>query len=151
MTRPDPLREQVVDQVVGGVLHHLDLLEDDRLLLLDVVGGEPRVTEDVGEQIDREGQVLVEHAHVEAGVLLGRERVHVPPHRVDRAGDVLGRAGGGALEDQMLDQVGDAAQRLGLRPRARLHPDADRHRAHVRHRLGDEANAVGQRALAMGH
>ena len=37
-----------------------------------LLGVEERVQQDVGEEIDGERQVLVEHLHVEAGVLLGR-------------------------------------------------------------------------------
>ena len=60
------LREQLVDQIVGRVLDHLDLFEDDLLLPLDVVRVERRVQHDVREQIDRERQVLVEHLDVVA-------------------------------------------------------------------------------------
>ena len=113
MLGPDLRREEVVDDVVGRVLDHPDLLQDHRLLALQLLGVEERVQQDVGQEIDRERQVLVEHLHVEAGVLLGGEGVHLAAHRVHRAGDVLGAAGGGALEDEVLDQVGDAAAGSG--------------------------------------
>ena len=37
MVLPEALREQLVDQIVGRVLDHLDLFEDDLLFALDVV------------------------------------------------------------------------------------------------------------------
>ena len=37
MIFPETLREQLVDEIVGRVLDHLDLFEDDLLLALDVV------------------------------------------------------------------------------------------------------------------
>ena len=52
------------------------------------------------------------------------------------------RAGRGALEEHVLDEVRDAAARLGLVARAARQPHADRHRADVRHRLGDEPQTV---------
>ena len=43
MAVPEALREQLVDQIVGRVLDHLDLFENHLLLALDVVGRERRV------------------------------------------------------------------------------------------------------------
>jgi hypothetical protein len=105
MVRPDPLGEEIVDHVVGRVLHHPELLEDDRLLTLDVPAVEPRMEEDVGQEVGGERQVVVQHRHVEAGVLLRGERVHLTADRVDSAGNVLGRPGLGPLEDEVLDEV----------------------------------------------
>ncbi len=150
---PEAFGEQVVDQVVRRVLHHLDLLEDHRLLLLDVLRPEERVAQDVGEEVDRQRQVLVEHVDEEARVLLRGEGVHLAAHRVHRPGDLLGGPGLGALEDQVLDQVGNPAALGRLVPGARVHPDPDGDRPDVRHPLGDHADAVGEDALPVlfGH
>ena len=99
---------------------------------------------DVGEQVDGERQVLVEHLDVVAGVFLRGERVELAADRVDRLRDVFGGAGVGALEEHVLDEVGDAAARVGLVARPARQPDADRHRPDVRHRLGDETETVVQ-------
>ena len=90
MPFPEVLREQLVDEIVGRVLDHLDLFEDDLLLALDLLVGERGLHHDVGEQIDRERQVLVEHLDVVAGVLLRGERVELPADRIDRLRDVFG-------------------------------------------------------------
>ena len=92
MPFPEVLREQLVDEIVGRVLDHLDLFEDDLLLALDLVGGERRAQHDVGQQIDGERQVLVEHLDVVARVFLRRERVELAADRIDRLRDVLGAA-----------------------------------------------------------
>jgi hypothetical protein len=42
---------------------------------------------------------------VEAGVLLGGERVELATHLVELDGDVEGRSLGGALEQQVLQEV----------------------------------------------
>ena len=60
--------------------------------LLDILGGEGRAQHDVGQQVDRERQVLVEHLDVVAGVFLRGEGVELAADRVDRLRDVLGRA-----------------------------------------------------------
>ena len=52
---------------------------------------ERRAQHDVGQQIDGERQMLVEHLDVVAGVFLRRERVELAADRVDRLRDVLGR------------------------------------------------------------
>jgi hypothetical protein len=52
--------------------------------------------------------VLVEDLDVEADGLFAGEGVEVAADGVDLAGDLLGGAGGGALEDHVLDEVGDA-------------------------------------------
>ena len=95
-------------------------------------------------------QVLVEHLDVVAGVFLRREGVEVAADRVDLLGDVLGRAVLGALEEHVLDEVGDAAAGVALVAGSAGQPDADRHAPHVRHRLGDEAEA-GRMELAANH
>src|SRR5213596_2779054 len=81
MALPELCGEEVMDQVVGRVLHHLDLLEHNRLFALELLGVEDRVQEDVGQEIDRERQVLVEHLDIEAGVLLRGEGVHLAADR----------------------------------------------------------------------
>src|SRR5205807_4181562 len=56
-------------------------------------------------------------------------------------------SGGRALEDQVLDEVGDAPALRRLVARPRVDPDADRDRADLFHPLGDDADPVGQHAL----
>ena len=142
MVLPEALREELVDQIVGGVLDHLDLFDDDLLLALDVVGRERRVEHDVRQDVDGERQVLVEHLDVVARVLLGRKRVELPADRVDGLRDVLGAARLGALEEHVLDKVRDAAALGGLVAGPARQPDADADRADLRHPLGEDAEAV---------
>ena len=142
MVFPEALREQLVDEIVGRVLDHLDLFEDDLLLALDVVGAERRVADDVGEDVDRQRQMLVEHLDVVAGVFLRGERVELAADRVDRLRDVLGGARRGALEEHVLDEVRDAAALGGFVARAARQPDADADRADLRHPLGEKPKTV---------
>ena len=65
-------REQVVHEVVGRVVAHPDLFEDDAPLRLDVVGAERRVPQHVGEHVERGLELRVGHAHVEHGLLVRR-------------------------------------------------------------------------------
>ena len=92
MPVPERLGEELVHEIVGRVLDHLDLFEDDLLLALDVVGREHRVRHEVGEDVGGQRQVLVEHLDVVAGVFLRRERVELPANRIHLLRDVFGRA-----------------------------------------------------------
>src|SRR2546428_11276744 len=83
---PNLRGEEIVDDVVGRVLYHLDLLEDHRLLTLELVGVEERVEQNIRQQIDRERQGLGEYPDVEAGGLLGRKSVHMAADSEHRAG-----------------------------------------------------------------
>ena len=120
---------------------HPDLFEDDAPLGLDLLGAERGVPHDVGEDVEREPEVLVGHADVERRVLLGGEGVHVAADRLHRVGDVGGAAGVGALEEQVLEEVARAELVVGLVDRARADPEADGDRAQVGHRLGDHLGA----------
>jgi hypothetical protein len=53
------LGEEVVDAVVRGIERGADLLDDDVLLALQLAGIESRVGENVGENVDGEGNVVL--------------------------------------------------------------------------------------------
>ena len=142
------MREGFLDQVLRVVLLHLDFFQDDALLFAQVLFPEQRLQHQVGQDVQGSRQVLIHHLGVEANDLLGGEGVHVPTHGVQLFGDLLGAAAGGALEDSVLDEVADPVHFRGLGPRAALHPNAHRHRAHVRHLLGQDRQPVGERLLA---
>jgi hypothetical protein len=91
MRAPERLREEIVDVVVRGVLDLRDLLDDDRALAVDLFLGEERLREDVGEEVERERQVLVQDLRVVAGVLLAGERVQHAADRVDLFRDLRRR------------------------------------------------------------
>jgi len=133
-----------VQDVLGAVHIHLDLFEDDLLFLLDVRRGKERAEDQVGDDVEGDGQVLVEDLGVEAGELFGGEGVEHAADGVHGAGDLLGGAALGALEDHVLEEMGEAVVGGGLGTRAGAHPDADRDGAHVGHGLGDDDEAVGQ-------
>ena len=92
MLRPELLGENLVHQVVGRVLDHLDFFKDHALFAHDVGRHERRPKNHVAEQVGRQRQVLVEHLDVVAGVFLGRKRVQLAADRVDFLRDLLGRA-----------------------------------------------------------
>ena len=138
------LGEQVVHHVVGVVVVHRDLVEDHVALGLDVLGGEQRGGDHVAEHVDRQAEVLVEDPRVEAGVLLGGERVELAADRVERDRDVERGPLAGALEQQVLEEVRAAVQGRRLVARADADPDPDAGRPDAGQLLGDDAQPAGQ-------
>ena len=148
MIAPEPFREDLVDQIVGRVLDHLDLFEDHLLLALDVFFGEERIADQIGEDVDRERQMLVENLEVIAGVFLRRERIDLAADRIDLLRDFFGAPSRSALEEHVLDEVRDAGMFGGFVTRSARQPDADGDRPNVWHPLGGEADTVGKHGSA---
>ena len=148
MPLPVVLAEQVVHQLVRGVLDHPDLLEDDFPFLFDIIRREARGKDDVGEQIDGDRQVLVEDPRVEAGVFLAGEGIHLPADGVDDERDLLGGPSHRPLEDKMLDEVADAVHLRRLMTGAGPQPDPQRNRTDMRHGFSDHGQAIAENLFA---
>src|SRR5207253_8032257 len=144
MARPEGEVEEFVDVVVGRVLDLRDLLHDHRALALDLLGGETRVREDVGEQGEGERQVVGEELAVVAGVLLAGEGVQDAARGVDLLRDVRRPPPLRALEEQVLEEVRDPCLVRPLVARAVLDPDADGHRRELGELLRQHPDAVRQ-------
>ncbi len=132
-------REQLVHDVVGRVVAHADLFEDDLPLGFHVGGTERGLPEHVGEDVERGFELRIGNAHVEHGLLVRRERVHLAANRLDGLGDLTGAARLRALEEQMLEKVARAPLRRGLVARTASDPRAECHRAQPGQRLTDDA------------
>ena len=144
MVLEEVLGKQLVNEVVGIVLVHLDFFQNHAALAGDLAGREHRIQHHVAQDVDGHRQVLVEHLHVEAHGFLAGEGVHVAANGIHLPGDVFRAAAGGSLEHHVLDEMRDAVDRRLFVTRAGLHPDAQRHRANVVHLLGDDGETVGQ-------
>ena len=142
VSRPEALSEELVHEIVGSVLHHLDLFEHDLLLARHLRGVERGAQEQIGQHVDGAGQMLVEHLDVVARALLRRESVEMAPDRVDLLRDVLRRPGRRALEEHVLDEVRDARVRRALVPRSAGQPDPEADRACAGHGLGQKTQPV---------
>ena len=100
--------KQLMDEVVRAVGLHLDLFQDDAFFLLDVFRPEGGVKDEIRQDIEGLVQVLVENLGIEADQFLGGEGVEIAADGIHRAGNVFGRALGGALKEHVLDKVRDA-------------------------------------------
>ena len=79
--------EMVEDDVVGRVVGLADLLQDDGALALQFLGLEGRVLQDVGEDVERERHVLLQHLGVIGGAFARGVGVEVAADRLDLLGD----------------------------------------------------------------
>ncbi len=78
------LGEHPVDDVLGAVVIHRQLVEDHLSLALDVCVTQRRSREHITEQVDAEVGDTTRHTAVEGRVLLGRVGVDVAADAVDR-------------------------------------------------------------------
>src|SRR5205814_73987 len=70
--------------------------------------------------------------------LARRGRIQLAAQSVEDLGDLLSRVGTGPLEQQVLDEVGDARFRVRLVPRPGADPEPERDRADAADPLGDQ-------------
>ncbi len=145
---PEVLGEELVDEIVGVVLVHLDLFEDDALLALDLLGGEGGVKDKVGEDVEGRGDVLVQNLDVETDVLFAGKGIEVAADGVDLAGDLTGGARGCSFEDHVLDEMRDAVDGDGLVARAGVDPGSHGDAAVMRDAFSENDKAVGEGGLA---
>src|SRR4029077_14223950 len=85
---PEILREYLMDEVVRIVFVHLDLFEDHAFFASDVFGFEYRIQDNVAEDVNGDGQVLVEDLGVEADGFFSGKGVHVATDGIHLARDV---------------------------------------------------------------
>ena len=138
MIFPEILGENLVDQVVGIVLVHLDLFENDAALAHDVFVVEDRVQHQVGENVERRGNMLIENLEVEADGLFAGECVEVSADRIDFARDLLRGARLRSFENHVFDEMRDAVHFGQLMPRAGPDPHAHGNRPDMLHALGQD-------------
>ena len=136
--------QQVMHVFRRLVAVHRELLFDDVAFLGDLRRREGGAEEHVQQHVEQLRHARRLRAAVEAGMLLVGEGVQVAADALHRLRDLRRGAAARALEEQVLDEVGDAVEGCGLVASARAHPDAERDAGHVRERGGEDGQAVGQ-------
>src|SRR5579864_6122449 len=139
---PEILGKDLVDQVIGVVLVHLDLFYDHAAFTRDVIGIEDRVEDQIAENIERGWNVLVENLDVEADTFFGGEGVHITADRVNLARNLFRGAMLRSLEHHVFDEMRDAIPLGVFIARPRLEPNANGGGADVLHLLGDHRQPI---------
>ena len=85
--------DEVVDDVVRAVAGGGDLLENHLALALQLVIGIERVLQDVGQDIERDADVVLEHAGVVEGGVEAGCGIELAADLLDLLGDGLGACG----------------------------------------------------------
>ena len=137
-------REHVVHKILRGVLVHGDLLQDHAALLGQLLLVDGGAGDQVGQDIHRQGQILVDHLGVEAGAVAAGEGVELTAHGVHLFGNLPGSTLHGSLENHVLQEVAQAVLLRLLHHRADMHPRADGNRAQEGQPLADHPEAIGQ-------
>ena len=129
------------DEIVGRVGDGADLLDDDVLLAREFVAVEGRLGQDVGEHVERERHVGLEHAGVIGRVLGAGRGVEIAADRLDLLGDLPRGAPPRALERHVLEEMRDAVLVAPFVAAAGIDPDAERGGLEMRHRVGHDIDA----------
>ena len=108
MIGPKAASEKFVEQVFGIIQIHLDLFEHHLPLFFHVVGVELRAQHEVGENIESNGEVFVEHFGVQADLLFRSKSVQHAADGIHFASDVFGGAAVGSFENHVLQEMGQA-------------------------------------------
>src|SRR5581483_3045740 len=151
LIRKSTLLEEVEDEIVWRVDRLADLLQDDSALALELVAVEDGVLKDIGENVDGEPDILLEHLRVIGRVLARGIGVQVPAHRLNLGGDVKRAAAFRTLEGHVLQEMGHAVDRRRLVARADIDPNTKRYRLDTVHRVGEDAHAALERGEARAH
>src|SRR6058998_2488756 len=147
MLGPQGLGRQIEHLIVGRVLDGVDLLEHYVALELEVARAQHGVSYQIGEHIDRLGQVRVEDARLEGrGIARGIGVERAAPG-LERESDLLRGPPLRPLEHHVLEQVGHTHLGPGLVSAGASNPDPHRYRPHVRHPLRQDGDAARRRGL----
>ena len=139
------LKQRLREPLVGIIQAHVDLAQDNFLLLRDLIGGQGRVQHGVGEEVDGHRGVLSRQIDVIDCAVEGRVGVDVATVRLHGGGYLPAGAAGGALEEHVLKVVRQArAEGPTLVDTAGLHPHLHRTDRCRRVALEQNGETVGE-------
>ena len=142
MFGPETAGENVVEKIFGIVQIHLDFFEDDLALFIDVAGIELGTKNEIGDDVEGDGEMLVENFGVEADLFLRGEGIEHAANGIHFAGDVFGGTALGTLENHVLEEMSKAVFGGGFAAGTVANPDADRDGAYMLHSLRDDNESV---------
>ena len=146
------LAEQRAAHGQGGALEQVVLLRADAgqldlALALQRRGGEGRVQQHVGQQVQARGEIAAQDFGVDAEAVVAAVAVNAAADGLDFPGDVLGGTPRGALEQQLAGQLGDAVVVRGFGQHAALEDGAEFDERQAVVLLHQQAQAVGELEL----
>ena len=115
------------------------------------LGVEGRVLQDVGEDVERQRHILLQHLGVIGRAFARGIGVEVAADRLDLLGDGESAAPLGALERHVLEEMRDAVDLRRLVPRPDIDPEAERDRVDRVDPVGGDPQPVRQRGNPHRH
>ena len=142
---PEGGRVELEHEIVGRVLHAVDLLQNHVALGLQIALAQEGPAHQVGEDVHRQRQIGVEHVGLVAGGVPPGVGVETAAPDLELQRQVARAAPLGALEHHVLEQMGDP-HLLGPLVRAgRPDVDPDGGRPHAGQRFGVDHHPVRRR------
>lgn len=133
--------EMVEHDIVRRVVRLADLLQDDAALALEFRRIEGGMAEDVADDVDTEGEILLQQLDVIGGLLARGVGVDVAADILDRLGDGGGTPALGALEGHVFEEMRDAVFRRRLVAGADAGIGAEGDGLHPVHPFGQDGQA----------
>ena len=138
-------------QIVRGILGCTDFLHDYILLAPQFLRIESRVREDIGQNIEGERHVGLEHARKIACRLCTCCSVEIPAHCLDSFRNLSRRASLGALESHMFEQMRNTVLVVFLVAATRADPHAERSGFKMRHSVSHNRQTGGKTSNFNAH
>jgi len=145
MAGPEKRLKLLLHQLGGLVVIEPDLFAYDLALAGDVGLGQTRPPIKIGQHLERRLFMSRFYPGIKTGRLLLSEPIEIPSSALDCPGDRRGATPPASFEQQMLQKMTDAAERLRLVASAHRHPKANGHTGHRAHRPNDGAQPTGKR------
>src|SRR5271163_2172672 len=98
MVLPETLCENFMDEIIGIILVHLYLFQNDAALLRDIAAIKNGMKDEIAEHIHGDRKMLIEYFNVKADTFLGCKSIHIAANRIHLTGDGFSGAGFRALK-----------------------------------------------------
>src|SRR5215203_3004961 len=105
MLRPEGFGMELEDEIVRRIGDPVDLLQDDVSFRLEIALAQQGMADQIGEDLDCQGQVRVENMSLVAGVVSAGECVEASAADLQLQSELLGGPTLGAFEDHVLEQM----------------------------------------------
>jgi hypothetical protein len=147
---PNDLVDDLVHQLLRGVLGAANFFDDHGSFLVELGGVDQGIVEHVGEHIEREIGLGARHFCPVIGRLAAGAGVENAADAFDLFRDHLGiRALGGALEEHVLEEMRHTRDFGSLEARTNIEIEDQAGRFDTGHRSGDDADAVIEHGLVI--
>jgi hypothetical protein len=100
--------KELAEELIGRVLDHLHLFEDDFLFPFQVFLLKTRVRNQIGQYIDGLWQRVIRNLYCKTRHLMGRIGIEIAPQAVSFNSNIPRAPVPGALENRVLDEVANS-------------------------------------------